>query len=166
MLVEAWFKSQWEKCFCFREGVWLLKWSPGRVQRVQVLSAVRPETQLCQDFLWGVSWKRVPGSAEGFINTKVGVLMQGWGSSLLVNGKCDMGYVHPLFPTSAAKLFWRTTETGHHPQGQPCHPSRKQNALMPSRVVNTGAEPCSLTSLLSGPMNTRLMLTVCLQDRL
>ncbi|MXQ94238.1 hypothetical protein E5288_WYG007354 [Bos mutus] len=34
-----------------REGVWLLKRSPGGAQRVQVLSPVRPETQLCQDFL-------------------------------------------------------------------------------------------------------------------
>lgn len=115
---------------------------------------------------WGGSQKRVPGSTEGYINTKVCVLMQGCSSSLLVNRICDMGYVHPVFPTSAAKLFWRTTETRHHPPGQPRHPSSKQNALMPSRVANTRVEPCSLTSLLSGPMNTHLMLTVCLQDRL
>ena len=97
---------------------------------------------------------------------KGGCFNAGLGSSLLVNRICDMGYVHPVFPTSAAKLFWRTTETRHHPPGQPRHPSSKQNALIPSRVANTRVEPCSLTSLLSGPMNTHLMLTVCLQDRL
>lgn len=118
MPVEAWFKNQLKNCFCFREGVWLLKQSPGGALRVQILSSVGPETQLCQDARRDEAHRKwVPDSMGGYINTEVGVLTWDRGSSLLVNVICDMGYVHPPLPTSAAKLFWWTAKVRHHPQG-------------------------------------------------
>lgn len=133
--------------FLFQEGVWA-SMKPGGVQWVQVLSPVRPETQLCQDFLSEEARGNESGSAEGYINTKVSVLMQGWGSSFLVNGICDMGYVHPLFQLLLPN-FLKDNETGHHPQGQPLSLETEYDAKQ--GIKYRGAEPCSLTSFSQAP---------------